>query len=183
MIANAQTSYRATFGIFEVDLKSGELRKAGYRVKLQGLPFKVLAVLLENAGEVVTQEELQIRVWGPDVSVEFEQSLYTCIRKIREALADSADSPRYIETLSRRGFRFIAPVKFTDAQSEGSADSTLDASTQIPVAENGLSIGQANVTTESVSPVQGWNRFRLPALYSGVALCFGLAGLLGVCRA
>ena len=108
-----KTESRVTFGLFEADLKTGELWKAGYRVKVQGLPFKVLKVLLQNAGEVVTREELQGAVWGPDVIVDFEHALSNAVKKLREALGDSADNPRFIETLSRRGFRFIAPVGFS----------------------------------------------------------------------
>ena len=111
-----KTSARATFGTFEVDFRSGEIRKAGNRVRLQGLPFRVLTVLLENAGEVVTREELRIRIWGPDVTVDYEHSLSNAIKKLREALGDSADNPRFIETLSRRGFRFIAPVERKEAE-------------------------------------------------------------------
>ena len=107
---------RVTFGLFEADLRTGELWKAGYRVKVQGLPFKVLKILLQNAGEVVTREELQGAVWGPDVIVDFEHALSNAIKKLREALGDSADNPRFIETLSRRGFRFIAPVGFTTSR-------------------------------------------------------------------
>jgi Tol biopolymer transport system component/DNA-binding winged helix-turn-helix (wHTH) protein len=110
MTSNAATQSRVNFGLFEADLKSGELWKAGYRVKLQSLPFKILTVLLENAGEVVSREELQARVWGPDVIVDFEHSLSSAIKKLREALGDAADNPRFIETLARRGYRFIAPV-------------------------------------------------------------------------
>jgi Tol biopolymer transport system component/DNA-binding winged helix-turn-helix (wHTH) protein len=103
-------SSRVSFGLFEADLKSGELWKAGRQVKLQSQPFKILTVLLENAGEVVSREELQLRVWGADVVVDFEHSLGSAIKKVREALDDSADNPRFIQTLSRRGYRFIAPV-------------------------------------------------------------------------
>src|SRR6202012_1552045 len=101
---------KLTFGLFEVDLESGELWKAGFRVKLQTQPFKVLAALLERPGQIVTREELQLRLWGRDTVVDFDHSLGPAINKIREALGDSADSPRYIETLAKRGYRFIAPV-------------------------------------------------------------------------
>ena len=101
---------RLTFGLFEVDLEAGELWKAGFRVKLQSQPFKLLACLLEKPGQVVTRDELQLRLWGPDTIVDFDHSLGTAINKIREALGDSADNPRFIETLARRGYRFIAPV-------------------------------------------------------------------------
>jgi DNA-binding winged helix-turn-helix (wHTH) protein/tetratricopeptide (TPR) repeat protein len=98
------------FGTFEVDLRLGELRKQGKRIKLQDQPFHVLAVLLQRPGEVVTREELRNKNWSPDTFVDFDNSLNTAINKLREALGDSADNPRFIETLPRRGYRFIAPV-------------------------------------------------------------------------
>ena len=97
------------FGNFEVDLRSGELRKAGMKLKLSGQPFQVLTILLERHGEVVTREELQKRLW-PDTFVDADHNLNTSINKIREALGDSAESPRFVETLPRRGYRFIVPV-------------------------------------------------------------------------
>jgi Tol biopolymer transport system component/DNA-binding winged helix-turn-helix (wHTH) protein len=103
---------RVTFGLFEADLQSGELWKAGKRIKIQSQPFKVLATLLEHPGEVVTREDLQLRLWGKDTIVDFDHSLGTAINKIREALGDSAENPRFIETLARRGYRFIAPVGY-----------------------------------------------------------------------
>jgi DNA-binding winged helix-turn-helix (wHTH) protein len=107
----------ARFGIFELDLSAGELRKSGVKLRLQGQPFQVLALLLEHAGEVVTREELQQKLWPSDTFVDFDHSLNTAINKVREALGDSASSPRYVETLARRGYRFIAPV-----QSDGLKD-------------------------------------------------------------
>ena len=102
------------FGDFEADLRSGELRKAGVRLKFGGQPFQVLSILLEQPGEVVTREELQKRLW-PDTFVDVEHNLNTAINKIREVLGDSAESPRFVETLPRRGYRFIgrleAPVQ------------------------------------------------------------------------
>jgi Tol biopolymer transport system component/DNA-binding winged helix-turn-helix (wHTH) protein len=98
------------FGVFEADLQAGELRKAGAKLKLSGQPFQVLTILLEHPGEVVTREELQKRLW-PDTFVDVDHNLNTAINKIREVLADSAESPRYVETLPRRGYRFIAPVE------------------------------------------------------------------------
>jgi Tol biopolymer transport system component/DNA-binding winged helix-turn-helix (wHTH) protein len=101
---------RVTFGLFEADLQSGELWKAGKRIKIQSQPFKVLSILLEHPGEIVSREELQLRLWGKDTIVDFDHSLGTAINKIREALGDSAENPRFVETLARRGYRFIAPV-------------------------------------------------------------------------
>jgi cholera toxin transcriptional activator len=101
----------ARFGVFELDLSAGELRKNGVKLRLQGQPFQVLALLLERAGDVVTREELQQRLWPSDTFVDFDHSLNTAINKVREALGDSASSPRYVETLARRGYRFIAPLQ------------------------------------------------------------------------
>src|SRR5882724_11664443 len=101
----------ARFGVFELDLSAGELRKSGVKQRLQGQPFQVLALLLERAGEVVTREELQQKLWPSDTFVDFDHSLNTAINKVREALGDSASNPRYVETLARRGYRFIAPVQ------------------------------------------------------------------------
>lgn len=109
-MAVTQTGSRLGFGVYEVNLATGELWRSGYRIKLQSQPFKVLAVLLERPGELVTREELQVRLWGADTAGDFEHALATAIKKIREALRDSAENPRFVETLARRGYRFIAPV-------------------------------------------------------------------------
>ena len=98
------------FGAFEADVQTGELRKDGVKLKFSGQPFQVLAILLERPGEVVTREELQKRLW-PDTFVDVERNLNTAVNKIREVLGDSAESPRFVETLPRRGYRFIAPVE------------------------------------------------------------------------
>ncbi len=98
------------FGTFELHVQSGELRKSGLKLKLSGQPFQVLSILLERPGEVVTREELQKRLW-PDTFVDVDHNLNTAINKIREALGDSAETPRFVETLPRRGYRFVAPVE------------------------------------------------------------------------
>lgn len=99
------------FGVFELDLKAGELRKQGLKIKLQEQPFQVLALLLENAGDLVPKEQLQRRIWPADTFVDFDHGLHSAITRLREALGDSSESPRFIETLARRGYRFVAPVK------------------------------------------------------------------------
>ena len=104
------TVRKIRFGLFEADLSTGELRKSGIRIRIQAQPFRVLTLLLEKPGEVVTREELQQRIWGTDTIVDFDHSLGTAINKLREALGDSAENPRFIETLARRGYRFLAPV-------------------------------------------------------------------------
>src|SRR5215469_1858694 len=98
------------FGAFEADLRTGELRKDGVKLKFSGHPFQVLAILLERPGEVVTREELQKRLW-PDTFVDVERNLNTAINKIRDVLGDSAETPRFIETLPRRGYRFIGQLE------------------------------------------------------------------------
>src|SRR5580693_7197087 len=98
------------FGVFEVDLQASELRKQGIKVKLQQQPFEVLVMLLERPGEVVTREEIQKRLWPADTFVDFERGLNRATNRLRESLGDEADRPRFIETLPRRGYRFIAPV-------------------------------------------------------------------------
>jgi len=103
------------FGIFEADFQTGEVRKSGRKVKLQEQPFQVLAMLLERAGDVVTREEIQKQLWPQDTFVDFDHGLNIAINKIREALGDSADNPRFVETLPKRGYRFIAPVQALDS--------------------------------------------------------------------
>lgn len=98
------------FGLYEVDLRAGELRKSGIKVRLQEQPFQVLALLLQQPGELVTREEIQQQIWGGDTFVDFDHGLNKAISKLREALCDSSSEPRYIETVARRGYRFLAPV-------------------------------------------------------------------------
>ena len=118
MHGEANSGRRIRTGLFEVDLREGELHKEGLRVPLQEQPFHVLSVLLEHPGEVVTREELQTRLWPADTYVGFDEGINTAIRKLRMAFGDSADNPRFIETLPRRGYRFIAPVSAPTALPE-----------------------------------------------------------------
>jgi DNA-binding winged helix-turn-helix (wHTH) protein len=106
------------FGVFEADASSGELRKAGMRLRVQEKPFQVLMLLLEHPGEVVTREEVRQKLWPSDTFVDFDHSLNTIVNKIREALDDSAANPRFIETLSKRGYRFLVPVESTSHRSD-----------------------------------------------------------------
>jgi DNA-binding winged helix-turn-helix (wHTH) protein len=114
-----QSSGILRFGVFEADVRAGELRRQGVRIKLQEQPFHVLTVPLQRPGEVVTREELRSENWSADTFVDFDNSLNTAINKLREALGDSVDSPRFIETLPRRGYRFIAPVNGVDGTTRG----------------------------------------------------------------
>ena len=112
------------FGVFQADFRTGELRKRGIRVRLQEKPFRLLAALIERPGDVVTRDQLKRRLWGDETFVDFERGLNIAITKVRAALGDSAESPRFIETLPRRGYRFIAPV--TVATNFGSSDSVYE---------------------------------------------------------
>jgi len=110
-------SEQIRFGAFEVDLRAGELRRKGFKVKLQEQPFQVLAMLLKHAGEVVTREELRSKLWAADTIVDFDHGLNKAINKIRNALGDSAENPHFVETVGRRGYRFIAEVVVIDGDS------------------------------------------------------------------
>ena len=99
------------FGVFQVDLRSGELYKAGLKVKLQQQPLQVLTILLQSPNDVVTREELRAKLWPTDTFVDFEHSLNTAVRKLRDALGDCAENPIFIETIPRKGYRFIAPLE------------------------------------------------------------------------
>jgi DNA-binding winged helix-turn-helix (wHTH) protein/predicted Zn-dependent protease len=114
MSEDAQVHRRLRFGAFELDVRAGELRKSGLRIRLQEQPIRVLTMLVEHPGEIVTREELQKRVWPADTYVDFDHGLNKAINKIRDALADAADSPRFVETIPRRGYRFLAEVKAVD---------------------------------------------------------------------
>jgi cholera toxin transcriptional activator len=111
--APTQPDRRARFGLYEANLAAGELRKNGNKLRLQEQPFQVLAMLLDHAGQVVTRDELRERLWLADTFVDFDHSLNTAINKLRDVLGDTASNPRFIETLPRRGYRFIAPVEWS----------------------------------------------------------------------
>jgi TolB-like protein/DNA-binding winged helix-turn-helix (wHTH) protein/Tfp pilus assembly protein PilF len=110
MPAPASTSEVFEFGLFELDMQQAELRKRGVRIKLQEQPLKVLYLLLQNRGEIVTREQLRTNIWPANTFVEFDHGLYSAMARLREALGDSSENPRFIETVARRGYRFIAPV-------------------------------------------------------------------------
>jgi TolB-like protein/DNA-binding winged helix-turn-helix (wHTH) protein/Tfp pilus assembly protein PilF len=117
MPASTTSTRVLRFDNFELDVRAGELRKHGSKLRLQGQPLHVLAALLTHAGDVVTREDLRSGIWPADTFVDFDHSLHNAVARIREALGDSAEMPRYIETLPRRGYRFIAPVEGIPAQS------------------------------------------------------------------
>jgi DNA-binding winged helix-turn-helix (wHTH) protein/Tol biopolymer transport system component len=108
--SGTEASRTRRFGVFELDLRAGELRRGGVKVKIQEQPFQVLSLLLEKPGDVVTREDLRNRLWPADTFVDFDHSLNAAIRRVREALGDSAENPTFVETVARRGYRFLAPV-------------------------------------------------------------------------
>ncbi len=110
MATNQASSAPVRFGVFEADLSAGELRRNGVKVRLQDLPFRALALLLARPGEVITREEFRQALWPPDVFVDFEQGLSSAVMRLRDALRDSADNPIFIETIERRGYRWIGPI-------------------------------------------------------------------------
>jgi len=138
------------FGVFEVDLRAGEVRREGSKVKLQDQPFQVLVMLLEKPGQVVTREELRDRIWPAGIFVDFDKSLSKAINKIREALGDSTENSRFIETLPRRGYRFLVPVES----------------------------GQAARPT-ALPPLSASPRRRLPWVFWGIAATLALAIIVG----
>src|ERR1700680_2651524 len=136
----AQPFRRFKFGVFEADLRTGELTRLGKRVRLQEQPFQLLAMLLEKPGVLVNREELHLKLW-PQTTVDFDHGLNKAISKIREALGDSAENPRFIETVARRGYRFLADVAVigdTDAEPvpDDSPDGRLPALLPAPAKAN-----------------------------------------------
>ncbi len=128
-LRRAAVPARYRFGLYEADPRSGELLREGRKIKLQEQPFQVLLALLERPNEIVTREELRLRLWPSDTFVDFDHGLNTAINKLRDALRDSASNPRFIETLARRGYRFLAPV---EAVEPASSAEPLPAVLQVP---------------------------------------------------
>jgi DNA-binding winged helix-turn-helix (wHTH) protein len=157
---------RLRFGVFEMDFRRGELRKHGMQVRLQKQPFQVLAMLLEHAGEVVTREELQKNLWPADTFVDFDHGLNKTINKIREALGDSAESPRFVETVSRRGYRFLAEVKDVGEGSTPVSTPGTEVLSGAQESDLGKTTPQS-VTHRQLAPSLTWRRF-------GAVLAVGL---------
>ena len=174
-----KTAVRFRFGLFEADAESGELRKSGIRIRVQAQPFRVLVCLLERPGEVVTREEIQQRLWGTDTIVDFDHSLGTAINKLRESLGDSAENPRFIETLARRGYRFIAPVTLVGAGPVERIPAGLEfPSGALPAAD--AAPARVPPAAERAPALRRW-RVAVLAAAAGVMLAAGgyVAGVLG----
>src|SRR6516165_2694688 len=129
MAPQSQLPQFLRFDVFAVDVRAGELRRNGAKLKLQEQPFQVLCALLEHPGELVTREELRSRLWPADTFVDFDHGLNAAIRRLREALSDSAELPRFVETVARRGYRFMAHVIDTASDANGSSARRVHAAT------------------------------------------------------
>jgi len=170
MVEAATSREVIRFGVFELDLRAGELRKQGVRVKLQEQPLQVLQVLLEKPGEVVTREDLRQRIWPADTFVDFDGGMNNAVKRLREALGDSAESPRYVETIPRRGYRFIGGVNGSALPTPANDSQTMAA---VPCAalrpssrtlRIGIVIGIASAVLllmlMGFMPVKWWQRLR-----------------------
>src|ERR1051325_7237126 len=150
------------FGVFELDLRSGELQKQGRKIRLEGQPVQVLICLLEKPGELVTREELHRKLWPSDTFVNFEHGLNAAVKRLRHALNDSADNPRFVETLPRRGYRFIAPMQVAAIAAEPVVIPVAAGATEAPAARNTPEVvdsDQAEIFTRNVSVVnRPWSR-------------------------
>jgi len=178
--SSAARSFR--FSVFEADLRAGELRKNGVKVKLQDQPFQILGILLENPGELVSREDLRQRLWPSDTFVDFDHSLNSAVKKLRQALSDDADTPRFVETVPRRGYRFIAPVQ-TGA---GNGSSGAAAAAGLPPDADQSSALATSLSGEDRSPTDTpWHRkhWKLgAAALAGFLLALGMGAWFGLFR-
>lgn len=140
MAATTPAAATLRFGVFELDVRAGELRKRGVRMPIQGLPLQVLAALLATPNQVVLRDELRAQLWPSDTFVDFDHSLHNAIARLREALGDDASSPRFIETLPRRGYRFIAPVEAQSVAAEPAAAAPRRSPTRVVVLVCGVAV-------------------------------------------
>ena len=163
----ASTPVRLRFGAFEVDLRAGELRKQGLKIRLQEQPFRVLAMLLERPGEIVTREELRSRLWNADTFVDFDHGVNKAVNRIREAIGDSATTPRFIETVARRGYRFVADVGVV----EEPRDAELEA---LPDGRPLLEPDRQPSAAQSARPWRAWR------VWSIAGLVVALASIVGI---
>jgi Tol biopolymer transport system component/DNA-binding winged helix-turn-helix (wHTH) protein len=162
------------FGVFELDVRSGELRKAGVRIMIQGQPLQVLIVLLEHPGELVTRDELRARLWPADTFVDFEHGLNAAVKRLRDTLGDAADTPLFIETVPRRGYRFSAPVERL------SNDPNLSSLSNPPSSYDGVSPSSAHLRAASTMPAVMAPRRRRTLAIVAVVVAVILVALAGV---
>ena len=143
------TARRYRFGAFEADAAAGELRRQGVRVKLNAQPFQVLLMLLERPGEILTREEISRALWPDGTFVDYDHGVNSAVNRIREALGDTASSPRFVETLARRGYRFVAPVQIVPAEAGSPPES---AAPPRPLSETGSALGNGILASPEELP-------------------------------
>src|SRR5579862_4652157 len=165
MSSGHQFSVIYRFGFFEAAPQTGELQRNGVRVKLQEQPFQLLVFLLENAGEIVSRESVRQRLWPGNTFVDFDASLSVAVGKLRDALSDSADNPRFIETIPRRGYRFVAPVEVVSPQI-GAHSNVADQSSR-----------EAARRAPNISWGSSWG-FRIAGIAAIVLVALGIARVL-----
>ena len=168
MLSSVPARRLIQFGVFELDMDAAELHKQGVKVKLEDQPFKVPQILLEKPGQIVARNELRARVWPANTYVEFDQGLYSAMGRLRETLGDSSESPRFVETLPRRGYRFIAPITESAPITENARIAEPD-----PRVEKGIPKAANRLRRFAVSVVAG---LLGGALLLGVFLGFDIAG-------
>jgi len=182
MEQNHRSPRNVRFGVFEADMEAGELRKHGLRLKLSDQPFQILAMLVARPGEIVSREVLRERLWPSDTFVDFDHGLNNAVMRLREVLGDSSDHPRFIETLPRRGYRFIAPVELKGALAESAArDASTNEKTAVAAGAIGNSGSGDSEALLSIAPGQQSRRFSIPriavlaaAVLAGSALISGI---------
>jgi cholera toxin transcriptional activator len=165
------------FGLYEADTSSGELRRNGIKQKIQGQPFEVLIALLEHPNEVVTREELRLRLWPQDTFVDFDHSLNTAINKVRDVLGDTATNPRFLETLPKRGYRFVAPVQAQEVAASASQPAVQEGNDTAKICAIDLleKVATQNVSTSSEAG-------DLPQVHRGLGrVLFGLIQTMYLC--
>src|SRR5882672_2390491 len=163
------------FGIFEVDLNALELRKNGLRLKLSEQPFQILAMLLERPGELITRDELRNRLWQTDTFVDFDHGLNNAVMRLREVLGDSSDNPRFVETIPRRGYRFIAHVEFKNSTSENQSPEVITVEKTVGVPDVSSKNGP------NVAPGQHGRRFSISRIaLLAAAVLVGSALISGI---
>ena len=174
--------YSVRFGVFEFDLRSRELRKHGIRIKLQEQPCQILAFLLERRGEMVTREELQRHLWPSDTFVDFDHSLNTAVMRLREALNDSSENPRFIETLPRRGYRFVAPLEERSASVNETTSAHADElnAAQRTLTQESLALPPHSQVVLSTSSARKGGRARRPQVALATLLLLAVALACGL---
>src|SRR6201995_5305674 len=180
MPVNTPRAWR--FGVFELDAPSGELRRNGTIVKLREQPARILLLLLENAGQMVTREQLRQHLWPSDTFVDFDHSLNSAVMKLREALGDSADKPLYIETIPKKGYRFVAPVSHPADTQKGGPPSRSTVDPELPVSKT-REQGNGSIEAPSKKPDEKQSRRRLisrkvAVLIVCVVSAIGIAALI-----